>query len=730
MLQGFKPRLYQETILATASLKNTLVVLPTGMGKTGIALLLAAQRLQQYPKSKVVVLAPTKPLVEQHMQTFVDHLMIPEKQMIVFTGTVAPARRAELWDNAKIIFSTPQVIENDVICNRIDLEKVSMVVFDEAHRATGEYSYVFVSKQYQKRASWPRVLALTASPGSELEKVEEVCRNLFVESVEVRTEKDADVQPYVQKVDVEYVKVKLPDGFLKMKILLENCKKAKIGDLRQLGLKIEGYVNKRELLRLQGLLQQRMAAGERDYDVLRGMSLLAEIVKVDHALELIETQELSSANKYMQGLFRDASTTKVRAVKNLVANPNFKAAFALVSSATESDAEHPKITQVREMIAKRVQETQQSRIILFTQFRDTASKLHEVLKCIPGVFPAVFVGQAKKNGTGLSQKQQQEIIDLFRDGAVNVLIATSVAEEGLDIPSVDVVMFYEPIPSAIRAIQRRGRTGRLERGKLVVLVTEKTRDEGYLWSSKAKEKKMVSVLEKLKGELQMKFSSSQPTLQSFDAGVKVFADHREKSTGVIKRLVDQNVDVKLDVLHCADYVLSTRVGVELKTIPDFVASIIDGRLLDQLKSLKRNFERPVIILQGMEDVYTVRNVHPNAIRGMLATISVSYGIPIVRTKDDADTAELLITMAKREQSEPNREFSLHADRKPMSKKEQQEYIVSALPSVGPALAKVLLKEFGSVHAVFNASQKELQSVSGVGEKIASSIRRSITNKYQ
>lgn len=726
MLEGFTPRLYQETILATAALKNTLVVLPTGMGKTGIALMLAAQRLQQYPKSKVVVLAPTKPLVEQHMRTFIDYLVLPESAFVMFTGTVPPVKREALWSAARIVFSTPQVIENDVICGRIDLEKVSMVVFDEAHRATGDYSYVFVAQQYEKRASWPRILALTASPGSEFEKVEEVCRNLGVEAVEVRTEQDADVQPYMQQVDMQQVKVRLPAEFLRIKTLLENCKKSKFSELRKLGVKLEGYVNKRELLRVQGLLQQRMAAGERDVEVLRGISVLAEVVKVDHALELLETQGLSSLEKYMRGLFREAESTKVKAVKNLVGDANFKGAFALMTTLAET-AEHPKVERVREVITREVKENAGAKMILFTQFRDTASKLNDVLAEVPGVFPAVFVGQAKKNGTGLSQKRQQEIIDLFRDGAVNVLIATSVAEEGLDIPSVDVVLFYEPIPSAIRAIQRRGRTGRLERGRIVLFVTEQTRDEGYLWSAKAKERKMAGVLEKLKGELLVK--SSQPTLQSYDAGVKVFADHREKSTGVVKRLLEQRVDLKLDVLHSADYVVSSRVGVELKTVPDFVASIIDGRLLDQLKSLKKNFERPVLIVQGGEDVYAVRNVHPNAIRGMLATISVSYGIPVIRTKDDADTAEFLITVAKREQNDTNREFSLHADRKPLTSREQQEYIVSALPSVGPALAKVLLKEFGSVDGVFAASEEALRNVPGVGEKIAKSIREIVSKKY-
>ncbi|VVB80937.1 ATP-dependent RNA helicase SrmB [uncultured archaeon] len=237
MLRGFTPRLYQETILATAAMKNTLVVLPTGMGKTGVALLLAAQRLSQYPQSKILILAPTKPLAEQHLETFKKALELPEEKFVLFTGEVAPEKRAEIWQTAQIIFSTPQGLENDIIGNKIDISKVSLLVFDEAHRATGDYSYVFLAKQYQRKADWPRILALTASPGSDTTTIEEVCNNLGIEAVEIRTEKDPDVEPYVQPIDIEWKKVELPEEFKKVQRLLQQCIKSKIEQLKQYGIK-------------------------------------------------------------------------------------------------------------------------------------------------------------------------------------------------------------------------------------------------------------------------------------------------------------------------------------------------------------------------------------------------------------------------------------------------------------------------------------------------------------
>ncbi|MBW2970196.1 DEAD/DEAH box helicase [Candidatus Woesearchaeota archaeon] len=728
MLRGFTPRLYQETILATAAIKNTLVVLPTGMGKTGIALLLAAQRLNQHSQSKILILAPTKPLAEQHLQTFKEAIDFPEEKFALFTGEIPPKKREQLWQTAQIIFSTPQGLENDIIGNKIDITKVSLLVFDEAHRATGDYSYVFIAKQYHRKAEWPRVLALTASPGSDTTKIEEVCNNLGIEAVEIRTEKDPDVQPYVQPIEIEWKKVELPEEFKKIQNLLQNCIKAKIQQLKKYGVKTN-YLTKKELLQIQAQLQAKLRT-EKDYEAMKAISLLAEIIKAQHAVELLETQSIASLNKYLTNLFEQAESSKIKAVKNLTADLSFKSAYILAQKLLEKNIEHPKIKETVEFITKEIQENKLIKIILFTQYRDTAVKLSEELNKQQGAIAKIFVGQAKKGETGLSQKQQAEMLDMFRDGMFNILIATSVAEEGLDIPKVDLVVFYEPIPSAIRHIQRRGRTGRQEKGRATIFLTKGTRDEAYSWSAKHKENRMIGVLEKMRKDITLKLAPKQPTLTNYDNNVKIFADYREKTTGTVKELVEKGVTVKLEMLQSADYILSARTGVELKTTEDFVNSIIDGRLLEQLKELKRNYEKPLIIIQGTQDLYSVRNVHANAIRGMLATIAISYGIPIISTKDEKDSAALLISIAKREQEENKKEFSPHADKKPMTIKEQQEYIVSALPNVGPNLAKELLKHFSSVQAVFMASEDGLKKVEGVGEKIAKVIKELTTQPYE
>jgi len=240
---------------------------------------------------------PTKPLAEQHFRTFKEHFEIEEEKLAIFTGYVSPEKREELWKEKQIIFSTPQGLENDIIGDKIDITNVSLVVFDEAHRATGDYSYVFLAKQYLRKSNWPRVLALTASPGSDALKIEEVCNNLGIEAVEIRTENDPDVKPYIQEVDIEWIKVELPQEFKKIQQLLQQCIKGKVEKLKKHGIR-GTFLTKKDLLRLQAQLHARLSK-ERDFEAMKCVSILAEIMKAQHALELLETQGMTPLIKYI-----------------------------------------------------------------------------------------------------------------------------------------------------------------------------------------------------------------------------------------------------------------------------------------------------------------------------------------------------------------------------------------------------------------------------------------------
>ncbi|MBW2985497.1 DEAD/DEAH box helicase [Candidatus Woesearchaeota archaeon] len=733
MIKNFKPRLYQETILATASLKNTLVVLPTGLGKTNIFIMLAAQRLKQYPKSKILLVGPTKPLIDQYSLAFGKFFDLDEKDMAIFTGAIAPEERKKVWEKSKIIFSTPQSIENDIISKRISLENVSLLGIDEAHRAVSNYSYVWVAKQYNTQAKFPLIIGLTASPGSEMEKITEVCKNLFIEEIEVRTETDPDVSPYVQETEINWVEVELTKELKQIKRLLEEISKERLQKLKNWGIlqKNLRYINKMDLLLMQTDLHKQATQERNNFTLWHSISLVAEIIKIQHALELLETQGISQLSLYLKKLKSQSITTKIKAVKNLVIDVNFKSAFILTERLINQKIEHPKLKKLSEITAEEL--STGKKILIFTQYRHSASKIAEELNKIKSAKANIFVGQLKKENTGLSQKEQKQILDDFRADKFNILVATSIAEEGLDIPKVDLVIFYEPIPSAIRHIQRSGRTGRHKKGKVIILLTKDTRDIAFRWSAHHKQKKMYNIINKLKDKINSPLlRREQSTIKEFipKSDVLVFADHRERNSAITKILIEKGIEIKLDQLKTADYLCSSRVAIELKSIPDFVNSIIDGRLLEQLKQLKENFDIPIIILQGEEDIYSVRKVHPAAIQGMLATIAVSYNIPLLQTKDEKETASLIYTIARREQETNKGAFTPHSNKKAFSLKEQQEYIVSSLPDIGMTLAKPLLKKFKTIKNLVNAKASKLTEVEKIGKIKAKKIRDVLDTEYE
>jgi len=754
-LKDFTPRLYQESIFNTCTKNNTLVVLPTGVGKTAIFLMMAAYRLNLYPKSKILLLGPTRPLIEQYSQVFEKHFNIEKDKMVMFTGFVSPETRAELWKSAQIIFSTPQGLENDILSNKINLSDVSLIGFDESHRATGEYSYNFVAKQYMKKALHPRILALTASPGTDQETVNGVCANLFIEKIEIRNTTDEDVAPYVKDVDIKKVFVDLPDEFLEIKKYLDLAYKSKFSELKNLGFTVEGVkYSKKNILGMQAAIHAKMAQGERDFETMRAVSLLAEVIKIHHAIELIETQGVGPLKEYMEKLQYEARSGKVKATVNLVKDINFRSAYIKVEKIV-GKFEHPKFEELKKIITEELNpenpENLSKKIIIFSQYRDSGSKITKELVSM-GFKTKLFVGQAKKKDTGLTQKKQKEMIEEFSNSDFNVLVSSSVGEEGLDIPQVDLVIFYEPVPSAIRKIQRSGRTGRLEDGRIIMLITKDTVDEVYYHVARNKEKMMYRTINNMtknfnnginngdsstdnnntntkgaKTLMEYQESPQEKNIQDQNTKTKIIADYREKGSNVLKELLDK-VDLSLEKLSIGDFLLSGRVAVEYKTVPDFVDSILDGRLLGQLKELTK-YEKPIIIIEGIEDIYSVRKVHPNSIRGMIATITVSYGIPIIQTKNSKDTAEYLISIAKREQAEDKNDIQHHY-KKPETVKEQQEYFVSALPNIGMGGARPLLKHFKSVKNIVNASEKELQDVDLIGPKKSKSLKEIFDKEWE
>ncbi|MGX8694715.1 MAG: DEAD/DEAH box helicase, partial [Methanobrevibacter sp.] len=651
---SIESRLYQQ-ILAGDVLKNgnTMIVAPTALGKTIIAILVAADRLHKVKNSKVLVLSPSKPLAIQHEASFKEFINLPCTSI---TGAVKTDERVKRWEESRIISATPQTVESDLLNGRYDLSSVSLIVFDECHHGVGSYSYVYLASRYVQESKFNLILGLTASPGSDKLKIKEVCQNLYIQSIVVKTEDDSDVRPYFNPVEIDWVRVQMSEVMEKIKNNIDKALKIRLKALKNMGIIKTVAVTKRDILKARGRVQGEIARTTNpNKDLFQAISILSAVINLQHAQELIETQGVSTFNKYVSRL-RKKNT---KAAKSLMWDDNFSRAMTIAKEAEKHGWEHPKLRELTKILKKELgsgdgqtklqstrftdnEDENSSKIIVFTQYRDTLEMIHQKLEK-EGIKSAKFFGQAAKDGEkGLTQKQQKAIIKSFRMGEYDVLLSTSVAEEGIDIPAVDLVILYEPVPSEVRMIQRRGRTGRKRTGRVKVLITNGTRDEGYYWSSVNKEINMKNqlidpdVLEELNASAALRMENEKK-VKVLEKPKKennfpiVYADSREGNSKVIRHLTEMEMDVKIQSMAVADYQVSDEVAIERKTAKDFVDSIIDKRLFKQARELSEEFKKPVLILEG-DDLYSGM-VNANAIRGSIASIALDFGISIIPTRN-------------------------------------------------------------------------------------------------
>ncbi|MDO8517481.1 MAG: helicase-related protein [Nanoarchaeota archaeon] len=389
-------------------------------------------------------------------------------------------------------------ISNDLNNNLYNLSDTCLLIQDECHRCLKNYSYTLIAQKYKEHAKNQKILGLTASPGSDKQTISKVCENLGIDSVEIRTRDSEDVKPYLQELNFEKIEVEFPSEFEEIRQLLKGIYDAKIEELKNRKV-LFTFASKKNLLDLQRKLMGNLNSGEKNPNIMMAVSVCSQAIKIQHALELLETQTISAFIIYLKDLYEQANQNKSKGVQRLVKDSRFAKAYSLT---TLLSFEHPKLKKLFELVKEQIEKNPNSKIIIFSQYRETVRKITETLNKIPLVKAEIFVGQTKKgkgiNETGINQKEQKKIIEDFSEGKINCLVATSIAEEGLDIPEVNEVIFYEPIPSAIRKIQRAGRTARLMPGALKILITKNTRDEAYYYASGAKEKKMYSAIESIR----------------------------------------------------------------------------------------------------------------------------------------------------------------------------------------------------------------------------------------
>lgn len=483
---------YQVAVASSALEANTLVVLPTGLGKTVIAGLVAAEMMGR-PPGRILFLAPTRPLCLQHEARLKAWLAGPPPTVAV-TGKRRSKERRALEGSARIVVATPQVVANDLASGQFDLTGFSLVVFDEAHRAVGDYQYVEIGRALKAIAAEhrPLSLALTASPGHEIEHIDEVRRALSIERVEARTQEDDDVAHHVQKMNVEWVKVDFPEPLKEPRDRLEKLMAERVQKLRRIGFlrqRKNSQITKRDILMVSGQLSARLKQRRQPY-LFAGFLHQGVALHAVNCLELLECEGVEAMRGYID---RISGEDRKRKDSSFLNDRHTKAVLRFLKANTGES--HPKFARLSQLLASELSARPGAKVIVFAQYRDTVTAIVDSLAAA-GIGARKFVGQADRaKEKGMSQDEQRGTLAAFAKGKFPVLVASSVGEEGIDIPAVDLVVFFEAVPSAIRSIQRRGRAGRTEAGRCLVLLTAGTRDEKMAFAGVARERKMKRLVQ-------------------------------------------------------------------------------------------------------------------------------------------------------------------------------------------------------------------------------------------
>ncbi|MDG1551077.1 MAG: helicase-related protein [Candidatus Poseidoniaceae archaeon] len=739
---GVEARAYQIRSLRSALTSSSLMVMPTGFGKTAVEWMIMAEYLS-FGNGKILLIAPTTGLVEQQQRMAREMINLEDENISRYTGETAPAKRPEIWNKSRIIMATSQVIRNDAQSGAIDLSEVSLLVVDEAHHATGNHAYAQVGDLYLESKPDAMVLAATASPGSNEKNILEVAQRLGIERLDVSRREEPLLEPYSVDLENIPIRVDLPDELITLIHPLQAHQNDEVKRLQRLGFlaptqhltsKIIDAAQKNASI----AIQRRDARG---YDAARRIS---DLRRMHLLIDLLKTQGMKSASSYLQRAEEDGRSGDRGTNRFVSLGPvhNFRIA------ANDLPELHPKTEKVHSLVIQQLEQKPKSKILIFTEFRDTVENLVEYLGSIEKASVDRFIGQSSRGKKkGMNQKQQLEQLRRFRSGEINVLVATSVGEEGLDVPSADLVLLYEPVPSAIRAIQRRGRTARQSDGTVKTLITRNTRDEFVHSAAKIREERMYVLLDRIqkRGRLPRRPPATNDVLKNFSVqcseeeiidageflqleidrlvtelpfkpmkeisvkettkqvsidsqvslnpsdrrprnqtgldsfykksedeisaveqrkkeastisaaqkeiesmipttGQRIILDHRESSSTLAAYLRSMGFQVEFQHLDCGDIKITEEVLVERKTSRDLLNSITDGRLMKQCHKLIKNCKYPLLLIE-LGEVGSA--VHPNAVLGAMAHITLDIGIPVMMTKNTLESAHFLSIAAKR-----------------------------------------------------------------------------------
>ncbi|ROW11222.1 hypothetical protein VMCG_01461 [Cytospora schulzeri] len=483
---------YQFSIVKNGLFNNTLVALPTGLGKTFIAATVMLNYYRWTKKAKIVFVAPTKPLASQQVEACLNVAGIPRSQATLLTGETAPSLREGEWEQRRLFFMTPQTLQNDLSKGYADPKSIALLVIDEAHRATGDYAYVKVVEFIRRFNKSFRVLALTATPGSTVEGVQAVIDSLGISAVEIRTEESIDIRQYVHSREINQVVLEPSDEMLLLQELFSKALKPLCSKLAQANKWAARDPMSMTVMGLRASQNQwSLGAGKHANQGTKWMimSIFTVLQSLAHAIKLLNFHGIAPFHHKLLDFRSETEEKGAKAPKyrrQILEDENFQEMMDTIDKWQRLDGfvGHPKLSYLCENLLNHFMDAGQgssTRAIVFSEYRDSAEEIVRALnKHKPLIKATIFVGQAdSKRSEGMKQKQQIETIENFKAGQFNVLVATSIGEEGLDIGQVDLIICYDASASPIRMLQRMGRTGRKRAGNITLLLMKGREEEQF-----------------------------------------------------------------------------------------------------------------------------------------------------------------------------------------------------------------------------------------------------------
>jgi len=527
----------------------------------------------------------------------------------------------------------------------------------------------------------------------------EVARNLGVTRIVARDETHPEVRPYVHERKLKIIRLEMDETTKKLlKLVDEEIENLKRKLEEEYGITIDSVTFKNVKAVIDGIKRGEIVADT------KALGICYNLIRLSKLRELIETQGPPAVKAFFKNLEEKARTSSV--VRELLNSPRIRYVRLLLG-----ERKFPKLEKTVEVVEEFLKRNPNSRVIVFANYKETTKAIAQMLKN-RGIKADRFTGRSD-----LSQSLQIAKVNAFKMGLIDVLVATSVGEEGIDVGEVDLVVFYDAVPSAIRKIQRMGRTGRRREGTVVVLLIKGTRDEYYFWLSRKRENSMRSLLKELE-DVRLPRVTSVEAIVNIEGPV-VLVDDRESRTAVVHELIKRGIRVQVEHLEVGDYVVGD-VVIERKSFDDFSQSIIDGRLFQQALALK-DAPKPLIIVEGEGSPRVGRR----AFIGAVLSLMLEYRIPIIFTRDPSETAKIIELIAKKERKSPR-----IVKAKPKGEIASRIAFLSMLPGVNETLATRLLRKFGTIRNVINASPGELMTVEGIGEKKATRIREFVNKRVE